>query len=112
MVRGLDCATNLSLAGVYSMKNMIFALALTMSWNVLAADTQYQLGVNGLACPFCAYGLEKQLSKLPGVKQVETNVKKGEVRLLIKEGSLLTEPLARDAVKKSGFSLRSFHKLK
>ncbi|HKJ69710.1 MAG TPA: hypothetical protein VKA68_17270, partial [bacterium] len=26
--------------------------------------------VKGLACPFCAYGLEKKLGKLNGVKQV------------------------------------------
>ena len=93
------------------MKNLIFALALIISGNVLAADSQYQLGVNGLACPFCVYGLEKQLSKLPGVKQIETNVKQGEVRLLVKEGAVLTEPFAREAVEKSGFSLRSFKKL-
>jgi len=108
---GFKLPLNLSPEGVHNMKNLIFALALIISGNVFAADSQYQLGVNGLACPFCVYGLEKQLSKLPGVKQVETNVKKGEVVLLVKEGITLTEDSAREAVKKSGFSLRSFNQL-
>ena len=32
---------------------------------------QAELKVKGLACPFCAYGLERKLKKLPGAKAVE-----------------------------------------
>ena len=31
----------------------------------------YVVGIDGLACPFCAYGIEKQIQKLEGVEQVE-----------------------------------------
>lgn len=48
-------------------------------WNsvVLAGGDRYQLQVDGLACPFCAYGIEKKLSRLEGIEQVTTNVANG-----------------------------------
>ena len=37
----------------------------------------YEIRVAGLACPFCAYGIEKHLRKIEGVEQIEVDV--GEV---------------------------------
>ena len=53
--------------------------ALATGWLLLAghpsvAET-YKLRVDGLACPFCSYGIEKQLGKLPGVTSLKTNIK-------------------------------------
>ena len=51
------------------MKKWILAMAMALIWNVaaFAAGTEYQLRVDGLACPFCAYGIEKKLKKTEGV---------------------------------------------
>jgi hypothetical protein len=38
-----------------------------------ATGPSYRLEVAGLACPFCAYGIEKQLYRLEGIAQVETH---------------------------------------
>lgn len=73
-----------------------------------ARDTVYALQVDGLACPFCAYGIEKKLSSLKGVKDIQVDIKKGEVIVTMTEGANLSEQLAREKVKDAGFSLRSF----
>jgi len=77
----------------------------SLAW---AQGPAYQVGVDGLACPFCAYGIEKQLQKLDGVKTVEVDVGKGQVVVTMIEGKTLDRAQAEQAVKKAGFSLRSF----
>jgi len=75
---------------------------------VYAATIEYQLGVNGVACPFCVYGIEKQLSKLEGIDRIETDIEKSLVLLIMQEGFILDESSVNEAVTKAGFSLRSF----
>ncbi len=68
----------------------------------------YTVEVDGLACPFCAYGIEKQLSAIEGVESVETDIKSGAVIVTMAPGSTLDEDAARKAVKAAGFTLRGF----
>lgn len=78
------------------------------SVGVLAAGDRYQLQVDGLACPFCAYGIEKKLSRLAGVEQVTTDVANSRITVQMTEGGTLEELQAKQAVKAAGFTLRSF----
>ncbi len=71
----------------------------------------YRLGVDGLACPFCAYGVEKKLSEIDGVERVETSIKDGAVIVIMNDGAALDETAARQAVQDAGFTLRGFTKL-
>tara|TARA_R110000850_G_scaffold215671_2_gene341284 strand:- start:173 stop:478 length:306 start_codon:yes stop_codon:yes gene_type:complete len=92
------------------MKINLLVLFLILLWSSasFAGDVRYQLEVDGLACPFCAYGIEKKLSQLDGVEQVETDVANGRVDVDMADGQNLSEDQARQAVKDAGFSLRSF----
>ncbi len=92
------------------MKKFILIILFVLYCNsmVYAAGTEYQLGVDGVACPFCVYGIEKKLSKLGGIERIETDIQKGLVILIMKEDSTLSEAAISDAVIKAGFSLRSF----
>tara|TARA_R110001592_G_scaffold104699_2_gene294611 strand:- start:7603 stop:7908 length:306 start_codon:yes stop_codon:yes gene_type:complete len=83
-------------------------LTLLLSSASFAGGVRYQLEVDGLACPFCAYGIEKKLSQLDGVEQVETDVANGRVDVDMVDGQTLNEDQARQAVKDAGFTLRSF----
>lgn len=82
-------------------------LAILLSTAAFAGGNQYALAVDGLACPFCAYGIEKRLSAIEGVESVETDVKSGQVVVTLAEGKTLTEEVARQAVEDAGFTLRS-----
>ena len=73
-----------------------------------AAGHQYELRVDGLACPFCAYGVEKKVSALPGVTQVDIDIDAGKVLVTLADGANLTEAQSREAVAQAGFTLREF----
>ncbi len=82
-------------------------LAILLSTAAFAGGNQYALAVDGLACPFCAYGIEKRLSAIEGVESVETDVKSGQVVVSLAEGKTLSEEVARQAIEDAGFTLRS-----
>lgn len=60
--------------------------------------------VEGLACPFCAKGLEKHLKKFDAVANVSIALKEGEAVLHLKPGREVGEKELRDAVRKAGFT--------
>lgn len=92
------------------MRNFLLALLVLMSAAALAASQAYRLHVDGLACPFCAYGIEKKLGAVKGVEKVETDIKSGTVIVIMKEGAVLEEKSAAKAVKDAGFTLRGFER--
>jgi len=70
-----------------------------------------KLGVDGMSCPFCAFGIEKKISKLDAVKSLNVMLEKGFVEIFLKDNQPLTEPELREAVKKAGFTVRSVEDL-
>ncbi len=68
----------------------------------------YDLGINGLSCPFCSYGIEKELSRIEGVEKITVDIAKAVVRVRMRGGKTLTEVVAKKAAKDAGFTLRSF----
>ena len=61
--------------------------------------------VDGLACPFCAYGLEKKLKKLDGVEALNVDMDEAEVRMTFKEGMVVSEERINKAVADAGFTV-------
>lgn len=78
----------------------------------LAAGPSYRIEVDGLACPFCAYGIEKKLSAIVGVERLETRIEDGSVLITMQDGTSLDEAMAREAISAAGFSLRRFARLR
>ena len=73
-----------------------------------AAPTQYQLRVDGLACPFCAYGIEKELNRTDGVESIRIDINAGVVTVTMAEGGTMTEAQASRIVEDAGFTLGGF----
>lgn len=93
-------------------KRTVIALILALfASSVFAAGSSYRIEVAGLACPFCAYGIEKKLNALEGVERVETNIKDGVVVVTMKDGAALEEAAAKKAVKDAGFTLNGFERV-
>ena len=63
------------------------------------------IAVDGLACPFCAYGLEKKLKKLEGVEALTVDMEEGQVQMKLKEGVTVTEEQIYEAVTDAGFTV-------
>ena len=92
---------------------LVVAVAVLAFWGMAASAQNatspiYTLHADGLACPFCAYGIEKQLSKIDGVEQIDVEIESGTITLTMTEGASLDEATARKAVEAAGFTLRDF----
>ena len=90
---------------------MVFALVLLLPVAALAVPAQYQLRVDGLACPFCAYGIEKELTRTDGVEGIDIDINAGTVTVTMAEGATMTEAQADQIVKDAGFTLSGFEKV-
>jgi copper chaperone CopZ len=62
-----------------------------------------ELKVNGMACPFCAYGIEKKLRGLPGARNVKVELESGRATFEAPAGAV-TEQQIRQAIKDAGFT--------
>jgi copper chaperone CopZ len=70
-----------------------------------ASETQSAIiQVDGLSCPFCVYGLEKNLKKVTGVEDVDINLETGKATVLLKAGASVSDDALRKAVEKAGFT--------
>lgn len=87
---------------------VLLALALIAAAAAHAAGPTYRVHVAGLACPFCAYGIEKSLSAIDGVARVETHIEDGVVIVEMVEGETLDRAAAAQAVEDAGFTLDDF----
>ena len=84
---------------------MIFfigALPNSIAWAEESTTTVIQ--VDGLSCPFCTYGLEKQLKKVAGVESVSIDMKEGKATIMMQHR--VDDSVLRQAVEKAGFTAR------
>ncbi|HID50079.1 MAG TPA: copper chaperone [Chromatiales bacterium] len=77
---------------------------------VYAAGSRYEMRVDGLACPFCAYGIEKKLKKIEGTSNIEVDLDKGLVSVDMAEGKELSEEQMKKLFNDAGFTYRSMKK--
>ncbi len=61
-----------------------------------------------MACPFCAYGIEKKLRALPGARNVKVDLEDGRAKSEAPAGTI-TEQQIRQAIKDAGFTPGSIH---
>jgi len=64
--------------------------------------------IHGIACSFCAYGLEKKIKKMTGVATVSVDVAKGKVVITMQDPATLERGSLEKVVKDAGFTLKSF----
>lgn len=76
----------------------------------VAAGLQYTMRVDGLACPYCAYGVEKKLKQIDGVEKVDVDLDQGLVIVKTREGVELTDEAMKKLFKDAGFTFRSMKK--
>ncbi len=94
------------------LRSLALGLSLFMlAGTALAAPPAYKLRVDGLACPFCAYGIEKKLSAIAGVKTIDIDIGSGTVTVTMTEGTTLDKATAKEAVKAAGFGLGGFEEV-
>jgi len=87
-----------------------FLLTLLFSINAVAAESIYKIRVDGLACPYCAYGIEKKMNEMDGVKFLDMDLDKGIVTAKTKDGITLQEQTMTQLFQDAGFTFRNMTK--
>ncbi len=87
----------------------ILLTLLLLAWSALAlaAGKHYLLRVDGLACPYCAYGIEKKLKKIDGVQAVDVDLDRGIVTVDTRDDVDFTDAQLKQLFQDAGFTYRS-----
>jgi len=85
------------------MRHILFTALLPLI-PLAAGATQITVQVDGLACPFCVYGIEKKLMNVSGVNDVEIDLDSGLAVLTGMEGKIPLQSDIRKAVERAGFA--------
>lgn len=83
----------------------IFAFAL--SSNSLSAQSerdQVEVQVDGLGCPFCAYGLEKKFKEFKGIKDVKIEMETGQFYFTYPSEKKMSLEQVESQVDKAGYT--------
>jgi len=64
----------------------------------------FQVQVDGLGCPFCAYGLEKKFKEFKGIKEVKIDIETGDFSFAYPAEKALSLEAVVSQVEKAGYS--------
>ena len=67
---------------------------------------QVEVQVDGMACPFCAFSLEKKLQKVQGVQSLDIRINQGKIILTIDPSTPPDTSAIRQKVIEAGFTPR------
>lgn len=83
----------------------LVALSVAASPQAQATATkQAVVTVQGMQCPFCAYGIKKHLTKLPGARKVEVELAKNQATVTFARDAAVGDEQIERAVRKAGFT--------
>ncbi len=71
------------------------------------ADKKIEARVDGLSCPFCAYGLEQKLKALTAIERLDIDINEGHIQIFLKKGRTVNPDEIREKVAEAGFTLRT-----
>ena len=86
---------------------IVLLISLLLGTQARAEISHVNIGVNGLGCPFCVHGIEKQLNKIDGVKKVDIELKIGQALVSLENGISPDISAFQTAIKKAGFTPRN-----
>lgn len=93
---------------VLSLLLILGFIGMFLSQRVVAKEqiNEISIRVDGLTCPFCAYGLEKKLKRLEGAKKIHIDIDLGIAHIQVREGATIDEKDLKQAVEDAGFTSR------
>lgn len=86
------------------MKKLIAALMLLLPLWAHADPQVVEIEVSGLTCPFCAWGVERNVEKVTGVESCDVSVEQGKARIVLTPGAKADLDAIKRAILDAGFS--------
>jgi len=68
------------------------------------APARAVIQIDGMACPFCTYNIQRQLEALDGVERTDVSLEKGEAYVTLSPNNPATADQLRRAVESAGFT--------
>lgn len=89
------------------MKNiLVFTAFLFAALSANAQTDAFTLRVDGLGCPFCAYGLEKKFKDVKGIKALKIDIQTGKMTFNVPAVNKMTLADADERVTKAGYTAK------
>lgn len=93
----------------------LLVLILTLSQSPAYAQYEYQkydvvVEINGMVCPFCSYGVEKDLNKMGETKQADVSILDGLAKLMLEKDQKITKEQITSVVTDAGYKTGQFIK--
>ncbi len=86
------------------MTTMFIAMLAIFSVNAQKQMDKFMIQVDGLGCPFCAYGLEKKFKEFKGIKNVKIDIETGDFSFSYPAEKELTMSDVIKQVEKAGYT--------
>ncbi|WP_339849825.1 heavy-metal-associated domain-containing protein [uncultured Dokdonia sp.] len=83
---------------------LVMALFTTMGVQAQKEMDQFEVQVDGLGCPFCAYGLEKKFKEFKGIKKVAIDIETGDFSFEYPAEKALAMDAVVKQVEKAGYT--------
>ena len=88
---------------VIILSSILFLVSISTAQAQLSTLTVF---VDGMACPFCAYGIEKKLKRVEGVESLRIDINAGTATMTATDGLSIKLNQVPGAIRDSGFSAR------
>ena len=82
---------------------VLAGLLIVISHPLAAEERNVIVSVPGIPGPYCAYGVEKRLFELAGVRRVDLLWEKEQIRVSIKDDKTVTSEQIREAFERSEY---------
>ena len=89
------------------MKRLVQTTLLFLFCATVVAQNQrdvFEVQVDGLGCPFCAYGLEKKFKEFKGIKKISIDIETGDFRFEYPSEQALSAEKVVAQVEKAGYT--------
>lgn len=83
---------------------LVVGIMTMFSANAQKEMDQFMVQVDGLGCPFCAYGLEKKFKEFKGIKKVKIDIETGDFSFSYPAEKALTMEAVEKQVEKAGYT--------
>ncbi len=83
---------------------LVVGIMTLFSANAQKEMDQFMVQVDGLGCPFCAYGLEKKFKEFKGIKKVKIDIETGDFSFSYPAEKALTMEAVEKQVEKAGYT--------
>jgi copper chaperone CopZ len=83
----------------------LFSSPVTAQTNTVQEKVYIKIEIKGMACPYCAFGMEKKLKEVSGVDNVEIELKEGLAYISTPIDQKPLETLLKHIITDAGFTV-------